>query len=236
MNGDTYSNPYLSAAAAGPIERGQFIRRTYIHLAGAILAFVALEAVFLNSAIAPAMMNLMVGGKYSWLIVLGLFMGVSWLAESWARSGASMAMQYAGIALYVVAQAVIFIPLLYIAAFYSSPDVIPMAAMITAGLFLGLTGVVVTTRVDFSFLRGVLVIGGFVALGVIVASILFGFNLGTLFSAVMVAFAGAAILYQTSAIFRDYRTDQYVAASLSLFASVALLFWYVLRILLSFRR
>lgn len=99
MNGDAYSNPYLSAAAAGPIERGQFIRRTYIHLAGAILAFAALEAVFLNSAIAPAMMNLMVGGKYSWLIVLGLFMGVSWLAESWARSGASMAMQYAGLAL-----------------------------------------------------------------------------------------------------------------------------------------
>jgi FtsH-binding integral membrane protein len=207
-----------------------------MHLAGAILAFAALEAVFLNSAIAPAMMNLMVGGKFSWLIVLGLFMGVSWLAESWARSGASIAMQYAGLALYVVAQAVIFIPLLYVAAFYSSPEIIPMAAMITGGLFLGLTGVVVTTRIDFSFLRGVLVIGGFVALGVIVASILFGFNLGTFFAGAMVVFAAAAILYNTSGIFRDYRTDQYVAASLSLFASVALLFWYILRILLSFRR
>ena len=182
------------------------------------------------------MIKLMVGGSYSWLIVLGLFMGVSWLAEHWALSGATMAMQYAGLALYVVAQTIIFIPLLYVAAFYSSPDVIPMAAMITIGLFLGLTGVVVTTRIDFSFLRGALMIGGFVALGTIVASILFGFNLGTFFAGVMVLFAAAAILYSTSNVFLHYRTDQYVAASLSLFASIALLFWYILRILLSFRR
>jgi FtsH-binding integral membrane protein len=103
-----------------------------------------------------------------------------------------MAMQYAGLALYVVSQAIIFIPLLYVAAFYSSPEVIPMAAMITMGLFLGLTGIVVTTRIDFSFLRGVLVMGTFVALAFIVASILFGFNLGTFFAGVMVAFAAAA--------------------------------------------
>lgn len=236
MNEKAYDNPYVTAADAGASERSRFLRRTYMHLAGAILAFAALEALFLSSPIAPAMIKLMVGSQYSWLIVLGLFMGVSWLAESWARSGASMAMQYAGLALYVVAQAIIFIPLLYVAAFYSSPDVIPMAAMITVGLFLGLTGVVVTTRIDFSFLRGALIIGSFVALGFIVASILFGFNLGTLFAGVMVVFAAAAILYSTSAIFRDYRTDQYVAAALSLFASVALLFWYILRILLSFRR
>jgi FtsH-binding integral membrane protein len=178
----------------------------------------------------------MVGTQYSWLIVLALFMGVSWLAEYWANSGASRTLQYAGLALYVVAQAIIFIPILYVAAFYSSPDVIPMAAMITVGLFLGLTAVVVTTRIDFSFLRGALVVGGFVALGTIVASIIFGFNLGTFFAGIMVLFAGAAILYSTSNVFFRYRTDQYVAAALSLFASIALLFWYILRILLSLRR
>ncbi|HEY5812426.1 MAG TPA: Bax inhibitor-1 family protein [Terrimicrobiaceae bacterium] len=236
MNQGAYRNPFVVAADAGPAERSQFIRRTYMHLAGAILAFVALEAVLLNSPIAPAMMKLMVGGNFSWLIVLGLFMGVSWLAQSWALSGASLALQYAGLGLYIVAEAIIFIPLLYVAAFYSSPDVIPMAAMISIGLFLGLTGVVVTTRIDFSFLRGFIVIGGFVALGIIVASILFGFNLGVIFAGAMVLFAAAAILYSTSNVFLHYRTDQYVAASLSLFASIALLFWYILRILLSLRR
>ncbi len=88
---------------------------------------------------------------------------------------------------------------------------------------------------DFSFLRGFLIIGGLVALGLIVASILIGFTLGLVFSACMVVFAAAAILYQTSNVARHYRTDQYVAAALALFAAVALLFWYVLRIFLAFR-
>jgi uncharacterized protein len=100
---------------------------------------------------------------------------------------------------------------------------------------LGLTVVALTTRTDFSFLRGVLVIGGFVALGLIAASILFGFTLGLIFSVVMVGFASAAILYYTSNVLHYYRTDQYVAASVTLFASVALLFFYVLQILISLR-
>jgi FtsH-binding integral membrane protein len=236
MNDQSYSNPYIVAADASPEARGQFIRRTYMHLGGAILAFAVLTGVLISSPFAPALMKLMVGGKYSWLIVMALFMGVSWLAQKWADSGASLSLQYAGLALYVVAQAVIFVPILYVAAFYSSPDVLPMAAMITGGLFLGLTAVVVTTGINFSFLRSALIIGGFVAMGVIVASIVFGFNLGLLFSGVMVLFAGAAVLYSTSNVFNNYRTDQYVAASLSLFAAVALLFWYILRIVMAMRR
>jgi FtsH-binding integral membrane protein len=233
---DSYSNPYVVAADSSPAERGQFLRRTYMHLGGAILAFAALTGMLIYSPFAPALMKLMVGGKYSWLIVMVLFMGVSWLAQKWADSGASLAMQYAGLSLYVVAQAVIFVPILYVAAFYSSPEVIPMAAMITGGLFLGLTAVVFTSGINFSFLRGALIIGGFVAIGVIVASIIFGFSLGIIFSAVMVIFASASILYNTSNVMHAYRTDQYVSASLSLFASVALLFWYILRIVMSMRR
>lgn len=232
---DAYSNPYLSAAQSEPSERSRFIRRTYAHLAVAILVFAGLEAILLNSPLAPAMMKFMTGGKYSWLIVLGAFMGISWLAQTWAQSGAGLGVQYLGLAVYVVAEAIIFVPLLYVAAFYSSPDVIPMAAMVTGGLFLGLTAIVMMTRIDFSFLRSVLTIGGFVALGVIAAGIVFGFNLGTFFSGVMVLFAGAAILYHTSNVFQNYRTDQYVAASLTLFASVALMFWYILRIFMSRR-
>ncbi len=50
----------------------------------------------------------------------------------------------------------------------------------------------------------------------------------------MVIFASAYILYYTSNILQVYRTDQYVAAALALFASVALLFWYILRIFMAF--
>lgn len=232
---NAYGNPYVVAADASQVDRSRFLRRTYMHLAGAILAFVAIEAVLLNSPLKPLMFQWLGASQYSWLIVLGLFMGASWLAQSWANSATSKAMQYAGLGLYVVAEAVIFLPILAIAISFSDRTVIPTAAMLTLGLFFGLTAVVVITKKDFSFLRGILTIGGFVAMGIIVASIIFGFTLGVVFAAVMVAFAGAAILYHTSNIFYRYSTDQYVAASLALFASVALLFFYILRILMDRR-
>lgn len=230
----SYSNPYVVAADSSPEARGQFLRRTYGHLAVAILAFAGLTGVLVN-LFGPAMAQFMTAGKFSWLVVLGLFMGVSWIAQKWADSGASLALQYAGLGLYVVAEAIIFVPILTVASAMGS-DIIPMAAMITLGLFVGLTAIVVTTRIDFSFLRGFLIIGGFVALGVIVAGIVFGFTLGIFFSGAMAIFAAAAILYNTSAVLNGYRTDQYVAASLSLFAAIALLFWWILRIVMSLRR
>ena len=210
--------------------RGEFIRRTYTHLAGAILAFVVMESYLLQWPGAGALALIMIDG-YAWLIVLGAFMAVSRLANSWADSDAPPGLQYAGLCVYVAAEAVIFLPLLYVASHYSSPDVIPTAGIITGLLFGGLTLTAMTTRRDFSFLRGFLLIGGFVALGIIVASILLGFSLGLIFAAAMVIYAGGAMLYETSNIAQHYRTDQHVAASLALFASVALLFWYVLQVL-----
>ena len=62
-------------------------------------------------------------------------------------------------------------------------------------------------------------------------AVVFGASLGTWFSVAMIAFAGAAILYDTQKILRHYPADREVAAAMSLFASLALLFWYVLRLL-----
>ena len=67
-------------------------------------------------------------------------------------------------------------------------------------------------------------------------SAIFGFTLGNVFAFIMVAFAGSAILYQTSQMLHRFNTRQHVAAALTLFASVALLFWYVLRIFIGGRR
>jgi FtsH-binding integral membrane protein len=228
MNYAGYADTVIYAEAT---ERAAFIRRTYAHLAVAVLAFIAVEWMLLQLPIAGAMARAMTG--YSWLIVLAVFMGVSWLAERWANSETSPQMQYLGLGIFVVAEAVIFLPLLYVASNFASADVIPMAALITGFLFTGLTATVFITRKDFSWMRSILTIGGFVALGVIVASMIFGFSLGIIFSAIMVLFASVAILYDTSQVLHHYRTNQHVAASLSLFASVALLFWYILRIVMS---
>ena len=227
------SSSYPVAEDSGPNDRARFISRTYAHLAGAILAFIAIEYVLLNSSVAPGMLRLMGSGRFAWLVVLGVFMGITYVAQRMADNATSAGLQYAGLGLYTIAEAFIFAPLLLIATRYAGSTVVPLAAAITGALFLGITFVAITTKKDFSFLGSVLKIGGFVALGLIVASSIFGFQLGLLFSAVMVIFAAAAILYETSNILHRYGTHQYVAASLCLFASVMLLFWYILRLLMS---
>ena len=225
-----------SAEYAVPEARAQFIRRTYAHLACAILGFLVLEYALLSLPGIERIVALMTTGV-NWILVLGLFMVAGWIADRWARSEVSRGLQYAGLALYVVIEAIIFLPLMFFAVNVTrDPTVVPAAAIITGLLFVGLTVVAFTTRADFSFLRGVIFIGGFVALGLIVASLLFGFTLGVIFAVVMVGLASAAILYTTSNILHYYRADQYVAASLSLFAAVALMFYYVLWILLALRR
>ena len=113
------------------------------------------------------------------------------------------------------------------------PTVITSAALVTLVGFAALTTVAFTTRKDFSFLGGLIRWGGILALLAIVAGVVFGFELGTFFSVAMVGLAGAAILYDTSNVLHHFPEDRYVAASMQLFASVALMFWYVLRIFIS---
>ena len=232
---DSYANPYV-VASSDVDTRAAFIRKTYAHLAGAILAFVAVEAALMSiPGIHDTVFGVLGVSKYSWLIVLGAFMAVSWLANKWAHSSTSLGMQYTGLALYVVAEAVIFLPLLLIASQMTGDgNLIGKAGIITLAMFGGLTLVAFTTKKDFSFLGGILKIGFFIALGLIVASFFFqGLSLGIWFSGAMVLLASGSILYSTSNIIHHYQPTQYVAASLGLFASVALLFWYVLRILMA---
>ena len=220
-----------SAAEAVPDDRARFIRKTYMLLAAAILAFILIESfLFVSGAAAVIATTIFSAGSIGWLGVLGLFMVVSWIANNWATSQTSVGTQFLGLGLAVVAEAVIFVPLLTIAAIRSDDPWLMLfkAGTVTIGLFLGITATVFLTRTDFSFLGPILAIGGFAALGFIAASILFGFTLGNLFIFAMIAFAGTAIIYQTSNVLHRYNTEQHVAASLTLFASIALLFWYII--------
>lgn len=226
----------ITVAQARPSDRAQFIRRTYTHLAGAVAAFIAVEFILFTTGIAGAITNLLANSRFIWLAILGGFAILGWFARSLIAQAKSGEQQYIGLGIFVVAEALIFAPILYIAANYVGDDVIPIAATLTLLLFGGLTAIAFTTKQDFSFLRGFLTIGGFIALGLIVCSVIFGFTLGLLFSGAMVIFASAAILYDTSKIMHHYSTTQHVAAALELFASVALLFWYVLRIVMAMRR
>ena len=213
-------------------QKASFYRKTYIHVALAILAFIFVETALLMVVPAELIMG-MVSQKYVWLLIIGGFWLASMLAEKWTMAS-SRAVQYAGLGFYVLLEAIIFLPLIYIAVNKTDNiSLIPQAGLITFMLFVGLTGVALTSKRDFSFLRSILIIGGFISLGLIIAGWIFQFNLGLWFSAGMVFLAGASILYQTNQLKNIYTTEQYVGASLQLFASVMLLFWYVLRILMS---
>jgi FtsH-binding integral membrane protein len=221
------------AAQAAPNERAAFIKKTYLNLFGAIVAFCGLEAVYLNTSFAGDVMQRMVnGGNMGLIVAFILFMVCSWVARSWAASSTSVGMQYAGLGLYVVAQSFIFIPILYYAAHFGGNNVIPTAATITLLLFAGLTAAVFITGHDFSFLRTGLIVASVGLFGLILCSWLFGFNLGTLFTVGVIVLACGYILYDTSNVLHQYQIGQHVAAALALFASVALLFMYILQLVM----
>ena len=227
-----YQGQYAVSAVAGLAveERSKFIVRTYAHLLGAIGAFTLLEVYFFQSGLAERIAGALL--SVNWLFVLGGFILASWLASRFAHTAESRAVQYLALGGFVLAEAIIFVPLLVVANYYA-PGAIGSAAGVTVLGFAGLTAVVFVTRKDFSFLRSALMWGGVLALVAIAAGVLFGFELGTFFSIAMIGLAGGAILYDTSNVLHHFPEDRYVGAALELFASVALLFWYVLRLLIS---
>ncbi len=214
--------------------RSDFLIRVYQHLALALVAFVAFEALLINLGVAKGLWDFIAesGRGAAWLLLLGGFMIVSWLATNAAHDMLNPSRQYLGLFGLAAAEAFLFAPFLYY--FFNVADdgttSVIAAAFITAIGFVGLTGVAMITRRDLSFLRPIVMWGFISALVLIVAALLFGLNLGVWFSVAMIALAGASILWKTQTIMRQYPPEAYVGAAVQLFASVMLLFWYVLRL------
>jgi FtsH-binding integral membrane protein len=229
-----------AVATVGVSDRVAFLRRTYAHLGVALIAF---------AAIAGGMMRFMpetsfkfsrwaLTGRWNWFLVLALFMIVGYVAERLARSETSRGLQYVGLGVATVAQGVIMQPLLWklwLLFPSAAVSILSQAIIITLAIFVGLTLTVFLTKKDFSFMRGVLVVCTFAALGVILASLAFGFSLGAVFCGAMILLMAGYILYQTSMIMRDFPPTAHVAASLMLFSTIATLFWYVLQLIMSLR-
>lgn len=229
-----------AVATAGVSDRVVFLRKTYAHLGVALLAF---------AAIAGGMMRYMpetsyrfsawaLSGRFNWLLVILAFMAVGMIAERLARAETSLGLQYAGLALGAIAQGVILQPLLWVlfTRFHAPSAILSQAVLITMVIFVGLTLTVFLTKKDFSFLRGALVVCTFAALGVILASLAFGFSLGPVFCGAMIALMSGYILYQTTIVMKEFPPTAYVAAALMLFSTIATLFWYVLQLLMELKR
>jgi hypothetical protein len=226
-----YAGQAPVAAEAPSVEPAEFLKRTYLHLTGAVVAFFGLSLLLLRIPGTYQLAEAMVSG-INWLFVLGLFIAVSYVAERWAVSIVSRRTQYAGLALYVVAEAFLVLPLHYAATLLGGMEVIVMAALITLVLFSGLTVAVFLSAKNFSGMGGFLYFGAWSALVLIVIAVLFGLTLGIFFAFVMIMLACGFILYHTSQVLHRYHLDQHVAASMALFASATFLYWYILWIIL----
>ncbi len=215
--------------------RLEFLRKTYLHLAGTVSLFLAMAWFMVTSQLAAQVLGMFSGGRLGMFLFVGGFMIAGWLASRMAHS-ASTTVQYFGLVLYAGLYAFFFSPILWIAA--TAPEfagVLPQAAGLTIVTFGGLTAFVMPTKKDFSFLGPILAVAGLIAMGCVIFSVIFGWNLGIWFSGAMILFACGAILYDTSKILRTYGTGQYVGAAVELFASVMLLFFYILRLLMQLR-
>lgn len=225
----------MPVSALAEDKKVAFYKKTYTYLAFSVLLFVVVEYLFLQMDFIVKIGLQMTQG-WTWLVVLGLFMFVTNYAEKMALKTNDKKMHHIALFIYVIAEAFIFVPLIFVAmqvGAMEGTNVLTQAAIMTLALFTGLSAIVFMTKKDFSFLSSILTLGGFLAIGLIVAGMLFGFQLGLWFSVGMVALAAGSILYQTSNMIHRYEEDQYVAASLGLFASLMLLFWYIISIFLN---
>lgn len=238
----SYDNPFVVAEASGDA-RAAFYRKTYSLVALSFLAWAgALAGLFAIGAAVP-ITRLMVGsGGFGWLIVLALFWGATEIGQRLAFSRSSAAAQYSGLAVYIIAYAVLFVPLIAVTILQTGgtlenafKEVLAPAGTVTGLLIAALTATVFMTKTDFSFLRTAVVIGSFVALGAIVVFTIFGINPGTWFAVAMIVLMSAAILWQTWQVKEQCTTDQHVGAAVILFAGFMTLLWYVIQLFLSRR-
>ncbi|MEO6775082.1 MAG: Bax inhibitor-1 family protein [Kofleriaceae bacterium] len=245
-----------AVATQGVSDRVNFLRKTYSILSIALIAFAALTAGIIKYAPDTSLKfsSWAFRGSLNWIAVLVMFMVVGYVAQKLAMSETSRGIQYLGLGVGVIAQSVLLQPLIWVlmVKFGShgiahggnfqadltgqAATILGEAVVITLAIFIGLTLTVFITKKDFSFMRSALMMGTFALIGIILASMVFGFQLGVVFLGFGILLMGGYILYQTSLVMSAFPPTAYVAAALMLFSTVATLFWYVLQFLMEMNR
>ncbi|RLA05545.1 MAG: BAX inhibitor (BI)-1/YccA family protein [Gammaproteobacteria bacterium] len=123
---------------------------------------------------------------------------------------------------------------MYIQMYSNGTELIMMAMGGTGVTFLGLSAYVLTTRKDFSFMRGMLMAGMIVAVLAMVGLMFFPVPAASLaISAVVVMLMSGFILYDTSNIIHGYQTN-YILATVGLYLNIYNLFIHLLSLMAAF--
>ena len=206
--------PRVEAALA----TNKLIRNTYTLLA-MTLAFSALTAGIAMMINMPPL---------HWLLVIGGYFGLLFLTAKTANSAMGLVSVFAltGFMGLTLGPIVGF----YLTAFSNGSQLVMMAFGGTAAIFLGLSGYALTTRRDFSFLGGFLMVGVLVAFLAGIAAIVFSIPaLSLAVSAMFILLMSGFILFQTSQLVHEPDTN-YIMATVGLYVSIYNLFLSLLHI------
>ena len=233
-----HDNPFVVAEAPAQT-RASFYRKAYGLAALTFCVWAGMLGLLFQSGAYLPICKLIFGiGSVGWLLVLALFWGATALAQGMAFTRGEPLVQYLGLGLYALAEALIFTPLIAVVALETQGEIMQIlapAGVVTVVLMAALTATVFMTRTDFSFLKTAVVLGSFVALGAIICFSIFSITPGAWFAVAMITLMAAAILWQTWKIKEECETDQHVGAAVLLFAGFVTLLWYVIQLFMSRR-
>lgn len=204
--------------ASAAVEVNKVLRSTY-----ALLAMTLLWSA-ITASVAVAM-----GAPSLGLITLLVFFGLLYAVHKTANSGWGLVWTFALTGFLGFSLAPLLGAVLSLA---NGGMLVAQSLGITAVAFFGLSIYVVSTKRDFSFLRGFLVVGAIVIVASWIVPIFFGWStlMAQVMAGVCILFGAALILWETSAVVRGEEKN-YIRATVgiyvalyNIFSSVLLLF------------
>jgi modulator of FtsH protease len=212
-------NTATARSEAGILATNRVLKNTYLLLSMTLLFSAAMAAVAMTLNLPhPGLIITMVG-----------YFGLLFLTTRFSNSSLGLVFVFAltgfmGMTLGPILN-------MYVQAFSNGHELILTALGGTGVIFLGLSGYALTTRKDFSFMSGFLMVGVLVAFFAGLAAILFSVPaLSLAVSAMFVLLMSGMILYQTSEIIHGGETN-YILATVSLYVSIYNLFTSLLQLL-----
>lgn len=211
----------VDTALNAAISTNKVLKNTYM-LLGATLLFSALTAT------ASMVMNF---PPLPWFVSLGMMFGLLYLVNKTADSAWGLLTVF----LFTGFFGAMLGPMLrYYASIPGGPQLVMQALAGTAVVFFGLSAYALTTRKNFSFMGGFLMVGLIVAVVAMVANIFLKIPaLSLTISAAMVMIMSGLILFDTSRIINGGETN-YIRATVSLYLNIYNLFIHMLHLMSAF--
>ncbi|BCO19068.1 MULTISPECIES: Bax inhibitor-1/YccA family protein [unclassified Alteromonas] len=211
---------YSSASQPSVLQTNKVLRNTYMLLAMTLAFSAVCAGIAMAVGISPMMSLVMTIGAFITLFVVqkkaDSASGIYWVFAFTGLMGASLGytLQY------------------YLA--FAGPGLIMEALGATALVFFALSGYALTTKKDFSFMGGFLVVGLVVVLVAAIANIFFAVPAVSLaISAAIVFIMSGFILFDTSRIIHGGETN-YIRATVGLYLNIYNLFTSILHLLGAF--